>query len=901
MRLTSGVRLGPYEIQSALGAGGMGEVFRARDTRLDRTVAIKVLSPALAADPQFKERFDREARAVSVLDHPNICALYDVGREQPPDETTPVDFLVMQFVSGETLAERLTRGPLKINEVMRLATEVASALDRAHRSGIVHRDLKPGNVMMTSSGAKLLDFGLARVMAASPAMTMLTAPPTVELTADGTILGTFQYMAPEQLEGGEADPRTDLFAFGALIYEAATGRKAFEGKSRASLIGSILRDEPPLISVVRTGKQPSSSSGGSMATTVVADADALVAGLDRVVRRCLAKDPGDRWQTAADLLEAIRWVSDGHALDRGVAPSVASRRPMVARLALGAALLVAAAFAAWGWLRPEPPQATARFAFTLPAGATLTGNGVALSPDGKTVVVTGVNASDLMLFRRSVDQLEAVPIPGTEGGQYPFFSPDGQWLGFFTQGSLKKVPTAGGPATTIAPSGNRFGASWGADQTIVFASGSSPDLMRVPAAGGTPQVLATAKSFGGGQLRWPSWSPDGRAVFMTIFGGGLASSRLGVYVLDTGESRVLAEGVNPIALPGGLLLFGRAGSLWQARIDTKSNALDSSPPVPLVQGVQLNSGGLMLAAVTADGTLVYRPGGSGDAMSAEWVAADGSRELAIETPQAYRAPRISPDGTRIAMHILSDIETERESAIWVYSLKTKALDRVTFGQGRQISPIWTTDGRLIYSSSDDPAGVTNLYWTRADGTGVPERLATSTRDQIARSLSGQGVLLYQERSERADWDLYSMALNGDRKPVPFAQTPANEFNAAVSPNGQLVAYVSEESGIPEVFVRPLIGPGKWQVSRGNSGDPAWSADGRTLYFYASQGVMVVPVLAEGSAFAVTGAPKMLFPFQRAVQFPLAVHPKDGRFLFLGRSEDTQHMVVVLNSPVEPKP
>jgi Tol biopolymer transport system component len=900
MRLASGVRLGPYEIQSALGAGGMGEVFRARDTRLDRTVAIKILSPALAADPQFKERFDREARAVSALDHPNICALYDVGREQLSDEPTPVDFLVMQFVSGETLAERLTRGPLKIKEVLRLATEVASALDKAHRSGIVHRDLKPGNVMMTSSGAKLLDFGLARIMAPSAAVSMLTAPPTVELTAEGTILGTFQYMAPEQLEGGEADARTDLFAFGALIYEAATGRKAFEGKSRASLIGSILRDEPPLISVVRTGKQPSSSGSGAAATTVVADPDALAAGLDRVVRRCLAKDPGDRWQTAADLLEAIRWVSEGHAPERIAVTPAAGRRPMVERLVLGAALLAAVGLAAWGWLRPDAPLQTTRFAFTLPEGSTLTGNGVALSPDGKTVVVTGANASGPILYRRSVDQLGAVAIPGTEGGQYPFFSPDGEWLGFFTQGALKKVPTAGGPPTTIAPSGNRFGASWGPDQTIVFASGSSPDLMRVPATGGTPQVLVTAKSFGGGQLRWPSWSPDGRAVFITIYGGGLANSRIGAYVLETGESRVLTEGVNPIAMPGGMFLFGRAASIWRARIDN-TYSLDPTPPVPMAQGVQLNSGGLMLAAVTAGKTLAYRPGGDGDAMTAEWVAADGSRETAIETPQAYRLPRISPDGTRIAMHVLGDIETERESAIWVYSLKTKALDRVTFGEGRAIAPIWGTDGRLIYAGNDDPSGVANLFWTRADGTGVPERLATSTRDQQPRSLSPQGVLLYQERSERGDWDLYWMALSGDRKPMPFAQTPANEANAAFSPNGQLVAYVSDESGVAEVFVRPLVGPGKWQVSRGASGDPAWSADGRELYFFASQSVMSVPVRVEGSSFAVTGVPKALFPFQRQLGFPLAVHPKDGRFLFLGRSEDTQFMVVVLNSPVEPTP
>ena len=877
----------------------MGEVFRARDTRLDRTVAIKVLAPAMAANPDFRERFEREARAVSSLDHPNICALYDVGREQPGrGDGTAVDFLVMQFVAGETLAERLTRGPLKIREVLRLAIEIASALDKAHRSNIVHRDLKPGNVMMTTTGAKLLDFGLARIM--SPASVAMVSMPTVELTAEGTILGTFQYMAPEQLEGGEADARTDLFAFGALIYEAATGRRAFDGKSRASLIGSILRDDPLPISTV-TGRPPSTSTGSS--ATVVADADVLAAGLDRVVRRCLAKNAEDRWQTAADLLEALRWVSDGHAVER-VAAAALARRPLVERLAWAAAVVVAASFAAWGWLRSEPTPSVTRFAFTLPPGETLGGNGVALSPDEKAIVVAGsTSGGNFVLYRRAVDQLDAAPIRGTEGAQYPFFSPDGQWLGFFTQNALKKVPAEGGPATLIAPAGNRLGASWGPDQTVVFASSSSPDLMVVPATGGTPKVLVTAKSFGPGSLRWPAWSPDGRAVFVTLFNGSLGTAQIGVYVLDSHESRLLLPGSNPIVEAGGVLLFGRASSIWRVPFDTKTLTIGTAPPVPIAQGVQINSGGLVPAAAVGN-TLAYKPGSAGDALTLVWALRDGAREKLLDMPQAYRVPRLSPDGERAAMFIVNDTEgAEREAVVWVYTIKTKALDRLTFGQGRYSDPIWTYDGRIIYAGTDNPDGVRNLHWTRADGTGVPERLATSSRDQLPRAITRGGILIYQERDPQGNWDLFTLSVSGDRKPAPFTQTPMfNEAMAAFSPNGQFVAYQSNETGQNEIFVRPIAGPGKWQVSTNGGTDPGWSPNGSELYYFAQQQLMAVPVQTSGSSFAMTAVPRSLFPLQRQAGYPIVVHPVDGRFLLLDRPDaDLPQIIVTQNAFNQTKP
>ena len=426
-----------------------------------------------------------------------------------------------------------------------------------------------------------------------------------------------------------------------------------------------------------------------MSSTMVTDADVLAAGLNRVVRRCLAKEPADRWQTAADLLEALRWVSDGHAVERIAADAPRPRRALVERLALGTAIVIAAALAAWGWLRPSPAPAVTRFAFALPAGATLGGNGVALSPDEKTVVVSGSSGGNFVLFRRAIDQLESAPIRGTEGGQYPFYSPDGQWLGFFTQNGLKKVPAEGGPATLLTPSGTRFGASWGPDQTVVFASSGSPDLMSVPATGGAPKVLVTAKSFGAASLRWPTWSPDGRAVFMTIFNGSLASAHVGVYVLETGESRALVPGVHPIVLAGGVLLFGRASSIWRVPFDTKTFTVGTAPPVPIAQGVQINTGALVPAAAVGN-TLAYKPGSAGDALALVWARRDGGRETLLEMPQAYRMPRLSPDGERVAMFIVSDADgAEREAAVWVYTVKTKALDKLTFGQGRYTDPIWT--------------------------------------------------------------------------------------------------------------------------------------------------------------------------------------------------------------------
>jgi len=479
MAISSGRRLGPYEILSAVGAGGMGEVYRARDTRLDRIVAIKVLPPHLADKPELRERFEREARTIASLNHPHICVLHDIGHQEG------TDFLVLEYLEGETLAERLKKGPLPLEQVLQYAIEIADALDKAHRKGITHRDLKPGNIMLTKSGAKLLDFGLAKLRqetTPTPNISLSKLPTANEpATAVGTILGTLQYMAPEQLEGKEADARTDIFAFGVVVYEMATGKKAFEGNSQASLIAKILESDPPAISSLQPMTPPS---------------------LDRIVKRCIAKDPDERWQSARDICEQLRWISRaGPQSDASVSARITSRswRKTLAWVAAGLIVCVTIGLTVWN-LKPtssQAPRPVTRFSLTLPASQHLVSSDsptIAISPDGSRVAyVASQGGNSEQMYIRSMDASEAKPVPGTEGATSPFFSPDGQWLGFFTGSEVKKVSVTGGPPVTVS---NAIAivyrdATWGSDDIITFQSSAALGFFQAPASGGLPKILST--------------------------------------------------------------------------------------------------------------------------------------------------------------------------------------------------------------------------------------------------------------------------------------------------------------------------------------------------------------------------------------------------------------------------
>ena len=587
MTLSAGSRLGPYEILSPLGAGGMGEVYKARDTRLERTVAVKVLPSHMSASPEVRQRFEREARTVSQLSHPHICALYDVGREND------VEYLVMEYLEGETLSDRLAKGPLPLEQTLRYGVEIADALDKAHRQGIVHRDLKPANVMITKSGVKLLDFGLAKAMAPAKPQSSLTSLPTQQgLTQEGTILGTFQYMAPEQLEGKEADARTDIFAFGCVLYEMATGRKAFSGASHASLITAIMSTEPPPISSALPMSPPA---------------------LDRVVKKCLAKDPEDRWQNASDLGSELKWIGESGS-QTGVATPVSPRRLTRERLAWAVAIL---ALLLAGVAVFRSGRGTTGFAIPMRSSIILTDKSalrsIALSPDGtRLAFVARDSAGKNLLWIRPLDSLAAQPLLGTENPSFPFWSPDGRSLGFFADGKLRRIDASGGPPRTLGDAPVPRGGSWSREGVILFSPVVDGPLYRVSASGG----LATAvtqldRSRGESTHRWPFFLPDGRHFLYLVasFGSGEEKERMGIYVrsLDSKEERliVVAKSTLAYAAPG-FVLFRRERHLVAQPFDARSLRITGDPFLVAenIQYFPQTSGALF--SVSENGLLVYQ-------------------------------------------------------------------------------------------------------------------------------------------------------------------------------------------------------------------------------------------------------------------------------------------------------
>jgi serine/threonine-protein kinase len=885
--LNAGTRLGPYEIQSALGAGGMGEVYKARDTRLDRAVAIKILPATLAADPQFRERFDREARAISQLTHPNICTLYDVGdavispqssvasqessatsHQSPATAQDSVRFLVMELLDGETLEARLIRGgperaALPVTEALAIAIQIADALAAAHRVGIVHRDLKPGNIFLVKSAgasappvAKLLDFGLAKTSAPAIGTSGATMMPTtpVNVTAQGTILGTFQYMAPEQIEGMEADARTDLFAFGCVLYEMLTGKKAFEGKTRASLLGAILKDEPRPISQV----QPIAP-----------------ASLDRIVATCLAKDPEERWQTARDLQRELKWVaaggSDGAALrspESGGSKGPALHPQRV--LPLAAAALASAAIvsvAVWALMRPAPVsppvirlQATASPAAPLLIDAIAPD--LAISPDGARIAYFG-GIGQPQLFVRGLDQNEATLLAGTAAARGPFFSPDGEWIAYFQIGALKKVSIHGGPSVTICgecANGNR-GATWGADDTIVFsAAGGNAGLRRISAAGGDPVTITTVET---GQLHvWPEYLPGAQAILFTIVtSGSVDNAVIAVRDLQTGEQKVVVRGGSqPHYVPagrgsstrdgrdGGYLVYGVAGTLRVVGFDPSRLAITGNP-VPALEHVVMKANGAADFSLSRTGSLAYF---SGDVEAVgqrlAWVDRQGHEEPIPAPTRTYVMARLSPDGQRVALDV-----RDQQNDIWIWDFSRRVLTRLTTDPTADQAPLWTPDGRrIVYTSSRLGVGVGNLFWQPADGTGAAERLTTSPGLQYPYTFTPDGKsLVLRSTDPKSGPDLSLMSMDGDRSQKTLIRTQFSEQNAEISPDGRWIAYQSNESGGDEIHVRPFpaVEGGHWQISTDGGTRPVWLRSGRELFFVDSRGrIMTVPIQA-GASFA----------------------------------------------------
>jgi eukaryotic-like serine/threonine-protein kinase len=841
MPLAPGTRLGPYEISAPLAAGGMGEVYRARDTRLERTVAIKILPAQFSSDPVRKQRFEREAKVISSLNHPHICSLHDIGTQDR------IDYLVMECVEGETLAKRLEKGALPLEQVLKYGAQIADALDKAHRSGVIHRDLKPGNIMLAASGVKLLDFGLAKPTATVSGITLTAATQMRPVTQEGTIVGTYQYMSPEQLEDKDLDGRSDIFSLGAVLYEMLTGRRAFQGKGQLSVASAILEKEPTPISALKPLTPPA---------------------LDHAIRRSLAKEPERRWQNAGDLAGELQWIAEAGSQAGAPAPMISRRklREGVAWAAAALFVLTTIALAIGLVLRaPRPPQPM-RLSVEIGANATLyTGFGTStiLSPDGRRLafVATGSDQKQ-RIYARSLDQLQAALLSGTEDARSLFFSPDGQWLGFFADGKLKKISVEGGAAVTLCDAVFGFGGSWGEDGTIVFAPDIRGPLLKVSSAGGMPQPLTSldqqAKEV---TQRWPQVLPGGKAVLFTsnTHGADYEDANTVVYSMSSGQRKIVQrDAFHARYVPTGHIVYMHKGTLFAMPFDLKRQEV-TGQPAPILEGVAaFPFDGDAQFSFSETGNLVYMVGPSGfQKVSIYWMDRQGKFAPLRETPGAYCCPMFSPDGKRLALQI----NDGRRFDIWVYEWERDTLTRLTFGSGENyLGPIWTPDGqRITYASLSDDGDISELYWKRADGTGDAQRLTETKGRKWPDSWSPDGKILAfdQLKSNSADsWDILTMTMEGNEKsgwkpsePKPFLSGPFTYNLAAFSPDGRWLAYTSNESGNYEVYVRPFPGPGgKWEISTGGS-LPKWSRNGKELFYRTEDSkIMVASYSASGESF-----------------------------------------------------
>ena len=895
--------LGPYRIERLIGAGGMGRVYRAIDTRLQRTVALKVLPSALARDPQFRMRFEREAQTIAGLTHPHICTLHDVGRDND------TDYLVLEYLEGETLASRLERGPMPFAQALACATEIIDALDAAHRRGIVHRDLKPGNVFLARGGrasaspiVKLLDFGLAKPNAASIVGTGASQLPTTPraITAQGTILGTFQYMAPEQLEGHDADARTDIFAFGAVAYEMFTGKKAFEGKSQASLIAAIMHVEPPPVSAAQSLTPPS---------------------LDHIVKTCLAKDPDDRWQTTRDLLRELTRVGETPATAAPMGRSRTHRKTVIAAAIGGAAVLASlAAMYAWRSNASASSSRVTRFTVTLPDGERFS------NPGGRSVLALSLDGTHLAyvansrLYIRALDQLEATAVRTEDDATapgLPTFSPDSQWVAFLQAGQMKKVSVTGGsPVTLGTVTPQVLSATWESDNTLLLSTAGA-GIFRLSANGGTPeQILKRSDIIQGpvhdGALYGAQLLPDHRAMLFTV-GRGLSSWNQGQIVvrsLDTGEQRILIDGgTDARYLPSGHLVYARQGTVFAAPFDPRTMTVGASVPV-IERVAQAFNGatGAAYIAIANDGTVAYLPNttnipglGGIDRRTLVWVDRRGTQEAIPAPARPYLYPRLSPDGSRMAL----DIADENRD-IWIWDLTRGALTRLTSDSGLDRIPVWAPDGRRIIFSSDRD-GRHSLYSQAADGSGGAQLLKANPGGLLPYSISSDGKWLVARPTPAPD--LLLLSLDSGRL-NPLIETQFSEVNAEVSTDGRWLAYQSDSSGQPEIYVRPFtdVSRGQWQVSTAGGVQPLWSRDGRELFYRALDGALMSVRVGPGTTWAasnplkVLDAPLVLFgglAGERNNPRAYDVSPDGQRFLMVKRGEgespdSASHFVVIHN-------
>ncbi len=844
MMLPSGARLGPYEVVAPIGAGGMGEVYRARDTRLDRTVAVKILPDRFAGNAESRLRFEREARAISSLSHPHVCALYDVGR------FGDTDYLVMEYLEGETLAERIARGPLPLDQLLRIAGEMASGLAAAHRAGIVHRDLKPGNVVLTRSGVKLLDFGLAKVARPAPASPAeATSTPTEvardPLTASGVVMGTTAYMSPEQLEGKEADARSDLFAFGAVLFEMATGRRAFEGTSPASVTAAILSSDPRPVSTLRPD---------------------LPRALDRLVKGCLAKSPDERWQSAHDVFLQISAVTEGGPAEGVSRPAPGRRR--FERLAWGAAVAVLLVLLGVVGLRPRgtAPRAV-RFTIPPPDGCSFNftgrdGGPPAVAPDGRRLVFVATTAGGRrLLFVHPLDGLVSEPLAGTDGAIYPFWSPDSRFIGFFADGRLKKIAVTGGAAQTLCDAPLARGGTWSRDGVILFTPGPYDPLFAVPSGGGTPTAVTKLDDERReGTHRWPVFLPDGRHFLFlarsSVAKADNSANALWVGSLEKGAIRMLRRCNSSVAyVPPGDILFVSEGTLVTAPFNAKRLEFTGEAR-PVASNVQnyLNTSSAVFS--WGGGVLAYQAGTAPAVSRLVWFDRAGHVAGSAGTPDDYEDPEISANGREIVSMRID--RTTGGSSIWLADSAEGPFRRLTFAGSFQHTPLFSPDGtRIAYES--DIGRASEFHLTQASGIGADELLLSLNELAWLTDWSPDGRLLaYQSRSPRTKWDIWVLPLTGERKATAFLNSEANETGGRFSPDGRWMAYSSDETGTEQVYVVPFPGPGgKWQVSSDGGSQPRWSRDGKELFYLARDRKLMSVPITQGATVG-SSPPRPLF-------------------------------------------
>ena len=891
MAVTAGTKLGPYEIQSPLGTGGMGEVYRARDTRLDRVVAVKVLASHLSSSPELKQRMEREARAISSLNHPHICQLYDIGSH---DGT---DFLVMEFLEGETLAQRLGKGALPLTEVFRIGIDVAEALAVAHRSGIVHRDLKPANIMLTAGGAKLMDFGLAKPLgmqnaasgsgSAPPSFTAvatLSGPsPLSPLTTAGSIVGTIQYMAPEQIEGKEADARSDIFAFGAVLYEMVSGKRPFSGKSQISVASSILESDPAPISSFKPNTP---------------------AAFEHVVTTCLQKNPEERYQSAQDIKLELQWIAANRQAPAAaaLASAPALKKERIGWAAAVIAAIVLGAAAAILFYHPAQPERSIRAVIDPPekTSLNLTGDSAGppvLSPDGASIAFAATAADGkTSLWVRPTNMLEARMLPGTGGAMFPFWSPDSHSVGFFAEAKLKTIDLSGGTAQVVCDATLGRGAAWGPGDIIIFSGGPISPLLRVNASGGSPSAFTTIDGTLHTSHRWPFFLPDGKhIVYLAMHHDPTKSANNTIYYasLDGKENRPLFRSQTNAIYADGFLLFGRGEQLMAQAFNASSGTLSGSPQIVLTGVMNDAATWHMDASASDDGLLIFASGASGD-VQLVWVDRNTKQISTIADKLAdMQGAVLSPQADRVAMQINAG-----ETDIWVLDLARGVRTRLTFGPVGNTDPRWSPDGAWIaYVSARD--GRFAIYRKHSDGSGA-EELLVSDESQIAIALSdwsrdGKFLLYSQPLSgigpARKTW---SLPLEGERKPALVLDRGAN---AKLSPDGHWLAYQSAESGTVQVYVVAFGGgQGKWQVSANGGTMPSWSKDGKELYYFdPTNSLFAVPVNSAGNALQF-GTPERLVSNWTVPSVPLYDVSPDSKKILLDRvpQQVSQSVTVVTN-------